>query len=102
MLAENPDLKAPAGGLNRVYYGGVQIELGLHPEVKTAERISGFQNYGSIHVEPTDQQLLLQGNDTILFNVVSCVSEHLSIQGTPTLNENKYLLPGSRYLGTCT
>lgn len=76
MLAEEPNLKPPNGGLLRKYFGGAQIELGVHPNVQHAERISGFQNYGSIHATPTDQQLLLQGNDTILFNAVSTVSEH--------------------------
>ena len=79
MLTENPEMKPPTGGVDRLYFGGAQIELGQHPKRQSAERISGFQNYGSIHAKPTDSELLLQGNDTILFNVVSTVSEHLSI-----------------------
>eukprot|EP01048_Picozoa_sp_COSAG05_P020565 COSAG05_NODE_3524_length_2010_cov_1.819990_1_plen_415_part_00 len=88
MLAENQKLKPPKGGLQRLYYGGAQIELGLHPEVETAERISGFQNYGSIHANPTDEQLRLQGNETILFNAVSCVSEHLSIHRCVSVHDS--------------
>jgi hypothetical protein len=88
VMKEHPEMPPPTGGAHRLYFGGLQLELGLHPTKKTPERISGFQNYGAIHDNPTEQAMMLQGNDTVLFNPTSLVSVHHSIRQCVSVHDS--------------